>query len=131
MGEPYLDPESKSKKPCIYQTIGNFNTDNTDDIKNISVNIFRSDDGTVFYFTFFLKRFYLFIFRESGRKGERKGEKHQLVALTRPQPGTRLVTQACALTGNGPSDPSLCGTMPNQVSHTGQAGIFFFNLRRK
>ena len=27
----------------------------------------------------FLKRFYLFIFRERGRKGEREGEKHQCV----------------------------------------------------
>ena len=28
----------------------------------------------------FFKRFYLFIFREGGREGERKGEKHQCVA---------------------------------------------------
>ena len=35
----------------------------------------------------FLKRFYLFVFRERGRKGERKGEKHEgVVASHAPHP---------------------------------------------
>ena len=52
-------------------------------------------------FAFFKKRFYLFIFREKGREGEREGEKHQCVAASQsPAPGTWPATQACALTGN-------------------------------
>ena len=34
------------------------------------------------YSSQFLKRFYLFIFRERGRQGERKGEKHQCVVAS-------------------------------------------------
>ena len=33
-------------------------------------------------FLSFLKRFYLFIFREKGREGEREGEKHQCVVAS-------------------------------------------------
>ena len=53
------------------------------------------------YNSLFLKRFYLFIFRERKREGGRKGEKHQCVVdshVTRP--GTWPTTKACALTGN-------------------------------
>ena len=35
--------------------------------------------GVAGYFLFVFKRFYLFIFREQGREGEREGEKHQCV----------------------------------------------------
>ena len=39
-------------------------------------------------FLFSFKRFYLFIFRERGREGEREGEKHQcVVASCTPLPG--------------------------------------------
>ena len=53
----------------------------------------------------FLKRFYLFTFRERGREGDRKGEKHHCVRekelpLTGPQMETWPATQARALTGN-------------------------------
>ena len=46
-------------------------------------------------------RLYLFIFRERGRVGERKGEKHQCVVASHAPPplGTWPATQACALTG--------------------------------
>ena len=47
----------------------------------------------------FIKRFYLFIFRQKGREGEREGEKQQCVV------GTWPATQACALTGNRTSNP--------------------------
>ena len=56
---------------------------------------------------YFLKIFSLFIFRERGREGERKGEKHwcerylDWLPLARPQLGTWRTTQACALTGMG------------------------------
>ena len=40
-------------------------------------------------------------------------EAHQSVA-------SEPATQACALTGNQTGDISLCRTIPNQLSHTGQ-----------
>ena len=59
------------------------------------------------FFPFILKIFYVFIFRERGREGEREGKKHQcdretLVGclLHAPQLGTELTTQAHALMGN-------------------------------
>ena len=69
--------------------------------------------------------FYLFIFREKGKEGEREGEKHQCVRkyqlvtfLSAPQPRTKL--------GNPSSNLSLSRTIPNQLSHThqGSASIF-------
>ena len=54
-----------------------------------------------------LLKFYLFIFRERGRKRKRKGEKHLLIAsCTSP-------TQACAWTGNRTCDVLVCRTMPS------------------
>ena len=61
----------------------------------------------------FLKRFYIFIFREREKAGER-GEKHHLVASCmhlRPAP------QACAQTGWN-RQPFSLQAMPNQLSHT-------------
>ena len=56
--------------------------------------------------TFFL-RFSLFTFRETGREGEREGEKQQCgrkninrLPLAHPQPGTWPATQTRAVTGN-------------------------------
>ena len=56
----------------------------------------------------FLKRFYLFIFRERG-KGGREGENHRCereisisCLLQAPTQGTEPTTQACALTRNQP-----------------------------
>ena len=58
------------------------------------------------YIYIIFKIFYLFIFRERGRAGEREGEKHQcVVAFCMPQLGTWPTTQACALTGNRTGDP--------------------------
>ena len=49
----------------------------------------------------FYKRFYLFIFRERRREGERKGEKHQCVVASHMLPtGDLACNPACALTGN-------------------------------
>ena len=60
-----------------------------------------SEDETGFTFFKFLKRFYLFIFRERGREGERKGEKHQcVVASCMPLTGDL----ACNLARN----PGMC-----------------------
>ena len=45
--------------------------------------------------------FYLFIFRERGREGEREGEKHQCVVVSHaPHTGDLAHNQACALTEN-------------------------------
>ena len=59
--------------------------------------------GTVF--AFFPKDFYLFIFREGRREGEREKSTH-----------VRERNQSY----NRTSDPSLCRTAPNQLSHPGQ-----------
>ena len=59
----------------------------------------------------------LFLERGDWREKEREGEKHRLVACCRP-PNWGL-SQACALTGNQTGDPSLSGTTPNPLSHTG------------
>ena len=78
------------------------------------------------YFTFF-KRFYLFIFRDRGREREKEGEKLDVwLPLARPQLGTQLVTQACALTGNRTGDPLICRPALNPLSHTSQGWSFFF-----
>ena len=53
-------------------------------------------------FLYLLLIFYLFIFREKGREGEREGEKHQRVVASHVTPTQEPVlpgptTQACAL----------------------------------
>ena len=45
----------------------------------------------------FLKSFYLYIFRERGREGEREGEKHQ-----------RVVASHVPHTGDPASNPGMC-----------------------
>ena len=45
----------------------------------------------------FFKRFYLFIFREREREGEREGNIDVWLPLARPLLGTWPATQACAL----------------------------------
>ena len=70
---------------------------------------------------FFKKIFYLFIFRERRREGEREGEKHQcVVALACPSLGIWPATQACALTGYQTGDPLVCRPVLNPLSYTSQ-----------
>ena len=74
-------------------------------------------------FFFFFKDFYLFIFREKGREGERDGEKYQCVVSSNAPPlGTWPTTQACALTGNRTGDPLVRRLTLNPLSHTSQGG---------
>ena len=86
---------------------------------------------TVFFLFFFL-RFYLFIFREMGRKGKRRREtsiwsaRETSVPLTRLQPGTWPATQASALTRSQTGKLLVCRTMPNPLSHTNQGNILRF-----
>ena len=56
----------------------------------------------------FFKDFYLFIFRQRGREGEREREKHpRVVASCAPPTGDLATTLACALIGNRTSDPLI------------------------
>ena len=53
------------------------------------------------FLSFLKKRFYLFIFRERGREGERRERNISVwLPLVCPLLGTWPTTQACALTGN-------------------------------
>ena len=68
----------------------------------------------------FLKRFYLFIFRESGREGEKERNINVWLPLMHSQLGTWPATQTCALTGNWTSDPLVCRPVLNPLSYTSQ-----------
>ena len=78
-----------------------------------------------------LERFYLFILREQ-KGGRKKGRKILMcetdidqLPLVSPQVGTCPTTQPRALTRNWTCELWVCGTTPNQPSHTRQvqAGI--------
>ena len=58
----------------------------------------------------FLKRFYLFIFREREKEGEREGEKHQCVVASHVAPTTwdLAYNPGMCLTGNRTGDPLVC-----------------------
>ena len=84
------------------------------------VNITSHVPSRDFFFKNIFKRFYLFIFRQKGRQGERKGEKHQCVVASHALPTGDLATQACALTGNWTSDPLVLRLALNPLSHTSQ-----------
>ena len=78
------------------------------------INVFQLPNGeSLNFLSFFPPRFYLFLEREEGKGKE--GQKHQS-----PKPRTQSTTQACALTRNQTSDPSLCETTLNQLSHASQ-----------
>ena len=69
-------------------------------------------------FASFSFKVYLFIFRERGWEGERKGEKHWCKRETHitcpsyaPQLRTKPAPQTCALTGNGTGDLLVCRTL--------------------
>ena len=71
----------------------------------------------------FLKRIYLFIFRKKGIEGERERNINVWLPLTCPPLGNRPTTQACALTGNRTSDPSVHRSALNPRNHTSQGSI--------
>ena len=78
----------------------------------------------------FFKRFYLFIFRQRRRLGEKEGENINVWSpLTHLLLGTWPVTQACSLTGNQTSDPLVHRPLLNPLSHTSQGGKIFVNSR--
>ena len=69
----------------------------------------------------FLKRFYLFIFSQRGREGEREGEKHQCVVVSQVPHTVDLAHKpAYAPTGNQTTDPWVHRPVFNALSHTSQ-----------
>ena len=67
----------------------------------------------------------LFIFRESGREGERREKKHQCVVASHA-PLWRIwpTTQACALAGNRTGNPLVRRPTLNPLSYTNQGQAF-------
>ena len=61
-----------------------------------------------------------------GKGGRERGRETSTGCLSCvPRQESEPATQACALTGNGTCDLSLCGTMANQLSHSGQGPLTF------
>ena len=80
--------------------------------------------------------FFRFNFGERGREGEREGEKQCCERETSigcllyvPLLQTEPASLACAPTRNGTGNLVLCGTAPNQLSHTGQGRILLERIR--
>ena len=85
--------------------------------------------NTSFNYLFF-KRFYLFIFREGeGREKEEDRNINMWVSLACPLLGTWPATQACALTGNRTSDPLVCRSELNPLSHASQGSFNYLFIR--
>ena len=76
-----------------------------------------------FHNFFSFKDFYLFIFRERGKKGE----KNVWLLLSCPLLVTWSATQACALTGNQTSDTLVHSLAFSPLSHTSQSSSPNFN----
>ena len=89
-------------------------------------NIFLATTVFFFHFYFFKKRLYLLIFREREREGQR--ERNIDLRGNTPPPGTPRAPAGdqtrnpgiCSDQESNQCDLSLCGTMPRQLSHTGQ-----------
>ena len=70
-------------------------------------------------FYFFNKKFYLFIFRQRGREGERKGEKHQcVVASHSPTTGDLVHNPSTCPDWESNQQPFGSQSMLNLLSHT-------------
>ena len=78
------------------------------------------------FHSFFL-RFYLVIFRERGKEGERERNINVWLPFTRPLLGTWPTTQARALTGNQTRDPLVYRLALNALSHSGQNSHFILS----
>ena len=91
-------------------------------IKSKSVSL-KNCTKYIEYSWTFLKRFYVFIFRE--REKERERNISVWLPLVHPILGTWPATQACALTGNRTGNPLLHSPVLNPPSCTSQASKFF------
>ena len=78
---------------------------------------------------FLKKTFYLFIFLDGGEEREKERERniHVWLPLMCPLLGIWPATQACALTGNGTSDPLVHRPVLNPLNHTSQSPILLQN----
>ena len=76
---------------------------------------------SLFLFSPFIKRFYLFIFKKGERReNERERNISVWLPLMCPQLGTWPVTQACALTGNWTGDTLVRRLTLSPLSHASQ-----------
>ena len=75
----------------------------------------------------FFKRFYLFIFRQKGREGEREGEKHQCVVASHVAP-TRDLARNPGTCPDQESNRRPPGSQPALIplSYTSQGAIIIF-----
>ena len=80
-------------------------------------------------FCWFLKKILFIYFGQSGKEGEREGERHQCVVASRLPPIgdlARPTTQACALTGNRTINPLFHRPALNPLSHTSRGCFVVF-----
>ena len=91
--------------------------------------VFSYNKGSFTLFSMWMTLFkdfiYLYLDREEGRKGGREGEQYQRVLpLAHRLLGTWPATQACALIGNGTSDPLVPKLGLNPLIHTSQGSTW-------
>ena len=73
------------------------------------------------------ERFYLFIFRQREREGEREGEKHHCVFASHvPPTGDLACNPGMCLTGNQTRDPLVLRMALDPLSHTSQRCVLFY-----
>ena len=79
-------------------------------------------------FTFFKKKYFIYLFLERGERREKERERNISVWLpfTWPPLGTHPTTQTCALTGNRTSNPLVLRLSFNPLSHTSQGPSLSF-----
>ena len=82
------------------------------------------------FFLFFLKILFIYLERREGKEKERERNINVWLPLMRPQLGTWPTTQACALTGNRTSNPSVHRPTLNPLSYTSQDIILFFLISK-
>ena len=79
-----------------------------------------------FYFSFFLKKDFIYLFLERGEGKEKERERNIRVGLLLTcQLGTWPVTQACSLIGNWTCDPLVRRPELNPLSYTSHAPFYF------
>ena len=120
---PNYDVNRKTKLECG-MILSNWK-DNASAIDALNIQLWIAKFRDTDYRSFF-KRFYLFIFRERGREGERERNINVWLTLAHLLLWTWPTTQACALTRNPTSDPSVCRLALNPLSHTSQGYRSFF-----
>ena len=73
---------------------------------------------------------FIYLLLERGGERTREKERHiDRLPLARLQPGTRLATQAWALTRNRTGDLLFCRMMPNPLSHIIQGAKSYLNIQ--